>query len=42
MKQFYRGIAVALVLTVLVVWFVPGAADWVERTMRGYVGRAVR
>jgi hypothetical protein len=42
MKYFYRCIAVALVVTVLAVAFVPGVDDWVERTFQGYVGRAAR
>jgi len=42
MRRFYEIIAVALVLTVLVVWFVPGAADWVEATMQTLVGNAAR
>ena len=42
MKNFYRGIAVALVLTVLAVAFVPGVDDLVERVFQQYVGRAAR
>jgi hypothetical protein len=42
MKNFYLGIAVALVLTVLAVAFVPGVDDLVERVFQQYVGRAAR
>ena len=42
MKNFYRGIAVALVLTVLGLEFVPGVDDLVERVFQQYVGRAAR
>ncbi len=42
MKIFYRCIAVALVVTVLTVAFVPSASDWVERVFQQYVGRAAR
>jgi hypothetical protein len=42
MKNFYRGIAVALVLTVLAVAFVSGVDDLVERVFQQYVGRAAR
>ena len=42
MKYFYLGVAGALVVTVLAVLFVPGVADFVERTFQGYVGRAAR
>jgi len=42
MKRIYLGIAVALVLTVLAVAFVPGVDDLVERVFQQYVGRAAR
>jgi hypothetical protein len=42
MKSFYWGIAAALLLTVLIVAFVPGAADTVERIFQQYLGRAAR
>ena len=42
MKYFYRCIAVALVLTVVAVVFVPGVDDFVEQTFQRYVGRAAR
>ena len=42
MKNFYICIAVALVLTVLAVLFVPGVDDFVEGTFQGYLGRAAR
>ncbi|MFL2856674.1 MAG: hypothetical protein ACJZ8E_09855 [Pseudohongiellaceae bacterium] len=42
MRQFYWGIAIVLVLTLLAVLFVPGVDDFVERTFQGYVGRAAR
>ena len=40
MKNFYICIAVALVLTILAVLFVPGVDDYVERTFQAYLGRA--
>ena len=42
MKYFYRCIAVALVLTVVAVVFVPGVDDFVEQTFQRYVGHAAR
>lgn len=42
MKNFYLGIAAALVLTVLAVLFVPGIDDFVEQTFQRYLGRAAR
>ena len=42
MKYFYRGIAVAVVVTTLAVLFVPGVDDWIEQTLLGYLGRAAR
>ncbi len=42
MKYFYQFIAVAVVITVLAVAFVPGVDDWIEQTFQGYVGRAAR
>ena len=42
MKYFYRFIAVALVVTVVVVAFVPGADDVVEQIFQRYLGRAAR
>ncbi|GIT20359.1 MAG: hypothetical protein VX206_05060 [Pseudomonadota bacterium] len=42
MRQFYWGMVIVLVLTVLAVLFVPGVDDFVERTFQGYVGRAAR
>ncbi len=42
MKHFYRFLAVALVVTVLAVAFVPGVDDWVEQMFQGYLGRAAR
>jgi len=42
MKKFYLFIAVALILTVLIVAFVPGVADAVERIFQQYLGRAAR
>lgn len=42
MKYFYWGIAAALVLTVLAVFFVPGVDDFVEQTFQRYLGRAAR
>jgi hypothetical protein len=40
MRNFYLCIAICLVLTVLIVAFVPGAADTVERIFQQYLGRA--
>lgn len=42
MRKFYLFVAIALVLTVLVVAFVPGAADTVERIFQQYLGQAAR
>ncbi len=42
MKYFYWFIAVALVVTVLSVLFVPGVDDFVEQTFQRYLGRAAR
>ena len=42
MQYFYRFIAVALVVTVVVVAFVPGVDDLVEEIFQRYLGRAAR
>ena len=42
MKAFYSCIAVALVVTVISVLFVPGVDDFIEQTFQQYVGRAAR
>ena len=42
MKKFYIGVAIALVLTILAVLFVPGVDDIVEQTFQRYLGRAAR
>ncbi len=42
MKYFYVCIAVALLLTVLAVLFVPGVDDLVEQIFQQYLGRAAR
>ena len=42
MKLFYWGIAIAVVLTILAVLFVPGVDDFVEQTFQRYLGRAAR
>lgn len=42
MKYFYWTIAVALVITVLAVLFIPGVDDFVEQTFQRYLGRAAR
>jgi hypothetical protein len=42
MKNFYRCIVVALLLTILAVAFVPGVDDHVESVFQQYVGRAAR
>ena len=42
MKYFYWFIAVALVVTVIAVVFVPGVDDSVEQIFQRYVGRAAR
>jgi hypothetical protein len=41
-KSFYRFIALALIVTVVAVAFVPGVDDWIEQIFQGYVGRAAR
>ena len=41
-KYFYWFIAVAVAVTALAVLFIPGVDDFVEQTLLGYVGRAVR
>lgn len=40
MRLFYWAIAVAIVVTVLAVLFVPGVDDFVEQTFQRYLGRA--
>ena len=40
MKKFYIFTAVAIVLTVLAVLFVPGVDDFVEVTFQRYLGQA--
>lgn len=42
MKLFYWAIAIAIVLTILAVLFVPGVDDFVEQTFQRYLGRAAR
>jgi hypothetical protein len=42
MKNIYIFTAVAIVVTVLAVLFVPGIDDYVERTFQVYLGRAAR
>ena len=42
MQYFYRFIAVALVVTVVAVAFVPGVDDLVEEVFQRYLGRAAR
>jgi hypothetical protein len=42
MKYFYSFVAVAIVLTALSVWFVPGVDDYVEVTFQRYLGQAAR
>jgi hypothetical protein len=42
MKNIYIFTAVAVVVTVLTVLFVPGIDDYVERTFQVYLGRAAR
>ncbi len=42
MKYFYRFLAAALVVTVVVVALVPGVDDLVEQIFQRYVGRAAR
>ncbi len=42
MKKFYLALAVAVVVTMVAVLFVPGVDDWVEQTLLGYLGRAAR
>ncbi|MCY3565210.1 MAG: hypothetical protein OXH27_03420 [Gammaproteobacteria bacterium] len=42
MKLFYWAIAVAIVVTILAVLFVPGVDDFVEQVFQQYLGRAAR
>lgn len=42
MKLFYWAIAIAVVLTILAVLFVPGVDDFVEQVFQRYLGRAAR
>jgi hypothetical protein len=42
MKKIYIFTAIAVVVTVLAVLFVPGIDDYVERTFQVYLGRAAR
>lgn len=42
MKYFYGCIAIAVVVTIVAVLFVPGVDDFVEQTFQGYLGRAAR
>ena len=42
MRNFYYGIAAALVLTILAVLLIPGVDDFVETTFQAYLGRAAR
>ena len=42
MKNIYIFTAVAVVVAVLSVLFVPGVDDYVERTFQVYLGRAAR
>ena len=42
MRNFYYGIAAALVVTILAVLFIPGVDDFVETTFQAYLGRAAR
>lgn len=42
MKNFYIFTAVAVVITILSVLFVPGVDDYVERIFQVYLGRAAR
>ena len=42
MKLFYWAIAVAIVVTILAILFVPGVDDFVEQVFLQYLGRAAR
>lgn len=42
MKLFYWAIAVAIVVTILAILFVPGVDDFVEQVFQQYLGRAAR
>ena len=42
MKLFYWAVAVAIVVTILAVLFVPGVDDFVEQVFQQYLGRAAR
>jgi hypothetical protein len=41
-KYFCLSVAVAVLVTMLAVLFIPGVGDWIEQTMLGYLGRAAR
>lgn len=40
MKYFYWFVAIAVVITILAVLFIPGVDDFVEQTFQRYLGRA--
>ena len=42
MKLFYWAVAVAVVVTILAVLFVPGVDDFVEQVFQRHLGRAAR
>ncbi len=42
MRHFWRAVAIAVVLTVLIVVFVPGVDDFVESLVLRYVSGAAR
>ena len=42
MKLFYWAVAIAIVVTIFAVLFVPGVDDFVEQTFQRYLGRAAR
>lgn len=42
MKLFYWAVAIAIVVTILAVLFVPGVDDFVEQVFQQYLGRAAR
>ncbi len=42
MRSFYKTVAVLVVLTAILVWFLPGLDLWVEQLVQQIVSRAAR
>ena len=42
MRNFYKVVVVMVVVTILIVLYVPGADDYVELTFQQYLGLAGR